>query len=199
MPLARLTRDFRHRPGLTRFLPARLSADGGRSDAGGLARVGRRSGAHARQRVPGGRPRPRRSIRAGELIRVLLEMKKLSHYDSGGTAAHGGCLRQSRRRGARRARTPSCASARRCWRSCRRIPRAIRWRSRASPGIAGGEADGRADPACHPLPLSHADVEVTVETEGVRIVATASTTAQTGCRDGGADGGRRWPRSRFTT
>jgi molybdopterin molybdotransferase len=28
MPLARLTADFRHRPGLTRFLPARLSADG---------------------------------------------------------------------------------------------------------------------------------------------------------------------------
>jgi molybdopterin molybdotransferase len=29
MPFARLTRAFRHRPGLTRFLPARLSADGG--------------------------------------------------------------------------------------------------------------------------------------------------------------------------
>jgi molybdopterin molybdotransferase len=28
MPFARLTRDFRHRPGLTRFLPAHLSADG---------------------------------------------------------------------------------------------------------------------------------------------------------------------------
>jgi molybdopterin molybdotransferase len=28
MPWARLTRDFRHRPGLTRFLPARLSDDG---------------------------------------------------------------------------------------------------------------------------------------------------------------------------
>ena len=28
MPLARLTRDFRHRTGITRFLPARLSADG---------------------------------------------------------------------------------------------------------------------------------------------------------------------------
>ena len=28
MPFSRLTRDFRHRPGLTRFLPARLSADG---------------------------------------------------------------------------------------------------------------------------------------------------------------------------
>jgi molybdopterin molybdotransferase len=29
MPFARLTEDFRHRTGLTRFLPARLSADGG--------------------------------------------------------------------------------------------------------------------------------------------------------------------------
>ena len=28
MPCARLTREFRHRAGLTRFLPARLSADG---------------------------------------------------------------------------------------------------------------------------------------------------------------------------
>jgi molybdopterin molybdotransferase len=28
MPFARLTREFRHRPGLTRFLPARLSPDG---------------------------------------------------------------------------------------------------------------------------------------------------------------------------
>ena len=28
MPFARLTRDFRHRPGLTRFLPAQLSLDG---------------------------------------------------------------------------------------------------------------------------------------------------------------------------
>ncbi|HWE49638.1 MAG TPA: gephyrin-like molybdotransferase Glp [Bryobacteraceae bacterium] len=29
MSFARLTKDFRHRPGLTRFLPARLSSDGG--------------------------------------------------------------------------------------------------------------------------------------------------------------------------
>jgi molybdopterin molybdotransferase len=28
MPWARLTREFRHRPGLTRFLPALLGADG---------------------------------------------------------------------------------------------------------------------------------------------------------------------------
>ena len=35
-------------------------------------------------------------------------------------------------------------------------------------------------PLCHPLMLSHADVDVTVERNGVRIVATAVTTAQTG-------------------
>jgi len=35
-------------------------------------------------------------------------------------------------------------------------------------------------PLCHSLPLSHADVEITVEADGVRIVASASTTAQTG-------------------
>jgi cyclic pyranopterin phosphate synthase len=35
-------------------------------------------------------------------------------------------------------------------------------------------------PLCHSLPLSHADVEITVEADGVRIVASASTTATTG-------------------
>ena len=60
MPLARLTREFRHRIGLTRFLPARLSADGARGHAGGLARLGRYSRADARQRLSGGRSRPRR-------------------------------------------------------------------------------------------------------------------------------------------
>ena len=41
MPFARLTRDFSHRPGLTRFLPAHLSDDGDRSDACGVAWLGR--------------------------------------------------------------------------------------------------------------------------------------------------------------
>jgi len=35
-------------------------------------------------------------------------------------------------------------------------------------------------PLCHSLPLSHADVDITVEADGVRIVASAATTAQTG-------------------
>ena len=35
-------------------------------------------------------------------------------------------------------------------------------------------------PLCHSLPLSHADVEITLEADGIRIVASASTTATTG-------------------
>jgi cyclic pyranopterin phosphate synthase len=47
-------------------------------------------------------------------------------------------------------------------------------------GIGGAKKTSELIPLCHPLMLSHADVEVTVEKKGVRIVATARTTAQTG-------------------
>jgi molybdopterin molybdotransferase len=68
---ARLTEDFRHKPGLTRFLPARLSADGasvapvawrGSSDMPALAR------ANAFLVADAGRD----SWKRGELIRVLM-------------------------------------------------------------------------------------------------------------------------------
>ncbi len=72
MPLARLTRDFRHRPGLTRFLPARLSADGagvtpiawrGSSDVPALTR------ANAFMVVDADRA----EWQEGDLIRVLMK------------------------------------------------------------------------------------------------------------------------------
>src|SRR5581483_4422825 len=47
-------------------------------------------------------------------------------------------------------------------------------------GITAAKRTADLIPPCHSLPLSHADVEVTVEESGVRIVTTASTTAQTG-------------------
>lgn len=47
-------------------------------------------------------------------------------------------------------------------------------------GIAAAKRTADLIPLCHPLPLSHADVEVHVEAEGVRIVAKASTTGPTG-------------------
>jgi molybdopterin molybdotransferase len=71
MPFARLTTDFSHKPGLTRFLPARLSADGaqvapvawhGSSDIPALARSNAFLVADA----------ARESWRAGDWIRVLL-------------------------------------------------------------------------------------------------------------------------------
>jgi molybdopterin molybdotransferase len=68
--LARLTRDFRHKPGLTRFLPARLGPEGltpiewrGSSDVPSMSR------ANALLVTDPGRER----WKAGELIEVLLK------------------------------------------------------------------------------------------------------------------------------
>jgi molybdopterin molybdotransferase len=72
MPFARLTTDFRHRPGLTRFLPARLSADGtevtpiawhGSSDVPALTRANAYLMADA----------DRAEYSAGDFIQVLLK------------------------------------------------------------------------------------------------------------------------------
>ena len=47
-------------------------------------------------------------------------------------------------------------------------------------GIMAAKQTSALIPLCHPLPLSQVDVEVTVETTGIRIVSTAATNAQTG-------------------
>ena len=47
-------------------------------------------------------------------------------------------------------------------------------------GIAAAKKTSDLIPLCHPLILSHADVDVRVEKDGVRITAAAATTAQTG-------------------
>ena len=47
-------------------------------------------------------------------------------------------------------------------------------------GIAAAKKTAELIPLCHPLMLSHADVQLEVEAEGVRIIASATTTAQTG-------------------
>ena len=47
-------------------------------------------------------------------------------------------------------------------------------------GITAAKRTWELIPLCHPLMLTHADVEVTLEPEGVRIVSTAATTGQTG-------------------
>ena len=47
-------------------------------------------------------------------------------------------------------------------------------------GIAAAKRTYELIPLCHPLMLTHADVQATVEKKGVRIVATAATMGQTG-------------------
>jgi cyclic pyranopterin phosphate synthase len=47
-------------------------------------------------------------------------------------------------------------------------------------GILGAKRTSELIPMCHPLPLSHVDVETVVESGGVRIVTTAATKGKTG-------------------
>ena len=47
-------------------------------------------------------------------------------------------------------------------------------------GIMAAKRTSELIPMCHPLALTHADVDVKVEAKGVRIHATASTTGPTG-------------------
>jgi cyclic pyranopterin phosphate synthase len=51
-------------------------------------------------------------------------------------------------------------------------------------GISAAKRTSELIPLCHPLMLSHADVDVTLEDEGVRVIASAATTAQTGAHGG---------------
>jgi cyclic pyranopterin phosphate synthase len=47
-------------------------------------------------------------------------------------------------------------------------------------GVMAAKRTSELIPLCHSLPLTHADVEIMVEPDGVRIIASAATTAQTG-------------------
>ena len=47
-------------------------------------------------------------------------------------------------------------------------------------GIMAAKRTHELIPMCHPLPISHASVDLAIERTGVRIVATASTDAATG-------------------
>jgi cyclic pyranopterin phosphate synthase len=47
-------------------------------------------------------------------------------------------------------------------------------------GIMAAKRTAELIPLCHPLPLSHVDVAIDIQGEGVEIVSTVETTAQTG-------------------
>ena len=106
-------------------------------------------------------------------------MKKLSHYDSAGSARMVDVSgKQETRRTARAHAFVRIRPA-----VLRKLPRNPKGNPLEIARIAGIAAAKRTSdliPLCHPLMLTHADLEVTLEKEGVRIVASAATTGQTG-------------------
>jgi cyclic pyranopterin phosphate synthase len=106
-------------------------------------------------------------------------MKKLSHYDAAGSPRMVDVsAKQETRRTARAHAFVRIAPA-----ALEKLPE----NPKGNPleiariaGIAAAKRTWELIPLCHPLMLSHADVEVNLEDGGVRIVSSATTTAQTG-------------------
>ena len=106
-------------------------------------------------------------------------MKKLSHYDSSGSPRMVDIsAKPATSRAARAHAFVRIAPA-----TLEQLPRNPKGNPLEIARIAGIAAAKRTSeliPLCHPLMLTHADVQATVEKKGVRIIATAATTAQTG-------------------
>jgi cyclic pyranopterin phosphate synthase len=62
----------------------------------------------------------------------------------------------------------------------RRTPKGDPLETARLAGIMAAKRTGELIPLCHPLALTHADVQITLEEDGARVMATASTSAQTG-------------------
>ena len=62
----------------------------------------------------------------------------------------------------------------------RRTPKGDPLETARLAGIMAAKRTGELIPLCHSLALSHADVQITLEENGARITAIASTSAQTG-------------------
>src|SRR5579863_6401687 len=105
--------------------------------------------------------------------------KKLSHYDEAGQA---NMVDVSAKESTRRTATASAFVE-----LSRAVLAALPSNPKGNPlevaRIAGIQAAKRTSeliPMCHPLPLTHVDVEVEVTEGGVRITASAATTGPTG-------------------
>jgi cyclic pyranopterin monophosphate synthase len=107
------------------------------------------------------------------------QMKKLSHYDSSGSPRMVDVSAKPETRRTARAH----ALVRIAPDVLAKLPENPKGNPLEIARIAGISAAKRTSeliPLCHPLMLTHVDVEVTLEAQGVRILATAATTAQTG-------------------
>lgn len=62
----------------------------------------------------------------------------------------------------------------------RRTPKGDPLETARLAGIMATKRTGELIPLCHSIALTHADVQITLEENGARLTATASTSAQTG-------------------
>jgi len=62
----------------------------------------------------------------------------------------------------------------------RRTPKGDPLEAARLAGILAAKRTAELIPLCHPLPLTHVDVEVELTEEGIALTASAATTAQTG-------------------
>jgi cyclic pyranopterin phosphate synthase len=106
-------------------------------------------------------------------------MKKLSHYDSAGSPRMVDV--------SEKAATRRTARAHAFVRIAPAVLRKLPANPKGNPleiariaGIAAAKRTSELIPMCHPLMLTHADVQVTLEKKGVRILASAATTGPTG-------------------
>ena len=106
-------------------------------------------------------------------------MKKLSHYDSAGSPRMVDVSNKPE--------TRRTARAHAFLRIAPAVLKKLPQNPKGNPleiariaGIAAAKRTSELIPLCHPLMLTHADVEVSVEKRGVRIVASAATAGQTG-------------------
>jgi cyclic pyranopterin phosphate synthase len=106
-------------------------------------------------------------------------MSELSHVDESGSVRMvdvGAKPAQRRRARARAVVRMQPETARRL----RELPKGDALATAQLAGIMAAKRTSELIPLCHPLPLSHAGVELRVVEEGVEITASAETTAQTG-------------------
>jgi cyclic pyranopterin monophosphate synthase len=106
-------------------------------------------------------------------------MKKLSHYDKSGRATMVDV--------SAKADTKRTAIAHAFLRIKRSVLKKLPKNPKGDPlevariaGISAAKKTSELIPMCHPLMLSHVDLDIKVETHGVRIHATVSTTGPTG-------------------
>jgi cyclic pyranopterin monophosphate synthase len=106
-------------------------------------------------------------------------MTDLSHVDESGAVrmVDVGGKEISRRRAVARAEVRMAPETARI---LRELPKGDALAAAQLAGIMAAKRTSDLIPLCHPLPLSHVDVTLTVGDDSVEIVASAETTAQTG-------------------